>query len=247
LPSVRILRSQKDPVVWQLESHVAKLAVDGFWISVDVAEPNKGLSIARSAESLVDAEQILCVELGNCDPLDAARVDAFVRGRDLVVTYAERPPRHVRAQVYWRNISPEEFAPGLQQNIAVAFDLILSVNTSLLDEDPQSMVRSSVASASEIVNVRTAPGCFIIRTGGEGLQSYVEMVHPADYQESRAFIDDSAPPRAQLAHKLFAQRLEKGVILRARVRAALVDGPSDEVVALAAFQHFAAAEPPLTV
>lgn len=231
---------------WRLEGNVANLAVAGFEISIDVAAPGKGISLRRNATPFVEAPQFLCVELGSRDPLDAASVDAFARGRDLVATYAERPPRHVRAQVYWRSISTDEFAPGLQQSIAVAFDLILSVNTSVLDEDPKSIVRSSVASAAEIVDVQGAPGCFMIRTGDAGL-SYVEMVHPADYQESEAFIDDSAPPRGQLAHKLFAERLEKGVILRARVRAGFVDRQNDEAVALVAFQNFAAAEPPLTV
>jgi hypothetical protein len=231
---------------WQLDGHVAKLAVADLEISVDVAAPSNGLSLRRKAASLIEAQQILCVELGNRDPLDAASVDVFARGQDLVATYAERPPRHVRAQVYWRSIAADEFAPSLPQSVAIAFDLILSVNTSVLDEDPKSTVRSSVASAAEIVNVEGAPGCFMIRRGGAGL-TYVEMVHPADYQESEAFIDDSAPPRGQLAHRLFAERLEKGVILRARVRAGLVDRQSDEAAALAAYQRFAAAEPPLTV
>jgi hypothetical protein len=231
---------------WQLDGHVARLVVADFEISVDVSAPSNGLSLRRSAASLVEAQQILCVEPGDRDPLDAASVDAFARGRDLVATYAERPPRHVRAQVYWRSIAADEFAPSLQQRVAVAFDLILSVNTSVLDEDPKSTVRSSVALAAEIVDVEGAPGCFMIRSGDAG-STYVEMVHPADYQENEAFIDDSAPPRGQLAHRLFPERLEKGVILRARVRAALVDRQGDEATALAAYQHFAATEPPLTV
>jgi hypothetical protein len=232
--------------VWRLEGNVANFVVAEFEISADVAAPNHGLSLRRIAAPPVETLHILCVELGNRDPFDAASVDAFARGRDLVATYAEQPPRRVRAQVYWRSITADEFAPGLQQGVAVAFDLILSVNTSVLDEDPQSIVRSSLASATEVVNVKAAPGCFMIRAGNAGL-TYVEMVHPADYQESEAFIDDSVPPRAQLAHRLFVERLEKGVILRARVRAALVKGPSEEAIALAAYQHFAAAEPPLTV
>src|SRR5262245_14940734 len=108
--------------VWRLEGNVAKLAVAEFEISSDVAAPNHGLSLRRSAASLVEPQQILCVELGHRDPLDAASVDAFARGRDLVATYAERPPRHVRAQIYWRSITPGEFAPGLKQSVTVAFD-----------------------------------------------------------------------------------------------------------------------------
>lgn len=231
---------------WQLEGHVAKLSAAGCEISVDIARPSSGLCWRQNSTLPVDAFHILCVELESHEAIEAASVDAFTRGRDLVATYAERPPRHVRAQVYWRSLSAEEFAPDHSSSISAAFDLILSVNTSVLDEDPQSIVRSSIASAAEIVNVGKAPGCFLARLGGAKL-SYVEMVHPTDYEQSEAFLDDSASPRAQFSHRLFAQRLEKGVILRARVRAALVERRNDEVIALAAYQHFAAAEPPLTV
>jgi hypothetical protein len=91
---------------------------------------------------------------------------------------------------------------------------------------------------------------FIVRPA-EGNFSYVEIVHLAESCRSKAsrsvqsMTDKS--PAINLAHHLFQQRLEKGVILRAWIRAALVERQCDEAAALAAYQHFAAAEPPLTV
>jgi hypothetical protein len=259
---------------WQLDGHVAKLAIAEGEVSVDVTRPSLGLvwtAYGRSAPQ-PNGLKILKVAISDQKPLDAASVDVFVRGCDLVATYAESPPRHVRAQIYWRQLSPAEFAPTEASHVIGAFDLILSVNTSVLDDDPHSVVRSSIPSAGEILNVRcseenlyrlapvaelcrTVPdpslfggptGCYLVRIVGAS-RSYVEMVHPADYQHSGATISESGSPGAKLSHSLFAQRLEKGVILRARVRAAMVEREGDETIALAAFQHFSASEPPLTV
>jgi hypothetical protein len=257
---------------WQLDGHVATLKVSGGEIAVDVAHPSLGLS-RRAANSATHILNALGVVLGGQEPIAAECIDAFTRGRDLVATYEEGPLRHVRAQVYWRSLLAEEFSPTGAASVSSAFDLILSVNTSLLDEDPKSMVRTIVSPTSEAMNLRTAEdgrllvqkvgaeelashqdniiastptGCFVFRFPGSGL-SYIEMVHPVDYQQTDLLTGDSAPPRTQLAHQLFAQRLEKGVILRARVRAALVKRENDETAAIDGFQHFSASEPPLTV
>jgi hypothetical protein len=72
----------------------------------------------------------------------------------------------------------------------------------------------------------------------------VEMVHPIDFRGSTA---TSAGGSVGLSHDLFEQKLEKGVILRARIRGALVKQESDIDCAMAALGGFSAAEPPLTV
>jgi hypothetical protein len=229
--------------LWQLDGSVAKLSVaSSIAASIDVTRPSRGLQWL-SDRSAADPCNILGVVLGGKEPMDSAGIDVFARGRDLVATYAEQPPRHVRAQVYWRCLTPEEFAPDHASSIVAAFDLILSVNTSVLDEDPQSTVHSSVSCPTEILNAGKTPGCFLVRTRDSN-QSYVEMVHPIDYQQSEA---SSGERQAQIVHRLFAQRLEKGVILRARIRGAVIACERDEATAIAGFQCFSAAEPPLTV
>ncbi len=50
----------------------------------------------------------------------------------------------------------------------------------------------------------------------------------------------------QLAHQLFAERLEKGVILRARVLGVLVDRDGDLAAAARHYENFVSAAPPLT-
>ena len=72
----------------------------------------------------------------------------------------------------------------------------------------------------------------------------MEMVHPSDFTES-AFCrgPDGA---AELSNRLFQGRLEKGVILRSRLRALLLPPEDDVALAAACYSDFAASEPPLT-
>ena len=49
----------------------------------------------------------------------------------------------------------------------------------------------------------------------------------------------------RVSHQLFSERLEKGVILRARLRGVFLPRQRDTRVAAACYTAFAAAEPPL--
>ena len=79
----------------------------------------------------------------------------------------------------------------------------------------------------------------------------MELIHPSDYQSSSVTLTSSvAEPSDSVAlieHQVFRTRLEKGVILRARLRAALVATEKAEAITIAAYGHFARTEPPLTV
>lgn len=106
-------------------------------------------------------------------------------------------------------------------------------------------------------------GALIVRPSGIAL-SYVEMVHPAD-DLGTEWIDPTAPvgveagssfvsremgaaatPAAACARRrLFASSLEKGVLLRARVRGALVERDADADAAARLYEAFASADPPL--
>ena len=145
-------------------------------------------------------------------------------------------------------------------------DLIASVQTSFLDSDPSLTVHSLVPAREVVQLVEVEAGrvepiewnsaeqhrlaaageipCFIFRLAGSQ-SSYVEMVHPADFNEST--LRRSPSGETELSHRLFAGRLEKGVILRSRIRAIFVPRDSDAALARACYADFAAAEPVLTV
>lgn len=249
---------------WQLEGTVARLAVGDCRAVIDLTRPAQGLALrVPGAPDTAAAWQILGVQFDDGPSVDTGRLDAYVRGDDLVATYDEVPPRRVRAQIYWRRLQAAEFAPQFAEHVAAALELIVSANTSLLDSDPQSSVVSTLPAACEILNIdgvasekldpsplaaNNSAGAgrgFLFRPS-LGELSYVEIVHPADIDRSQIDTTPGDSP-VKLIHHLFQQRLEKGVILRARVRAALVARRHDEPAARAAYEHFASAEPPLTV
>ena len=266
---------------WQLEEQKARLADAAIEASIDLAHPERGLLLGVPDKP--NAKARFCVlgfALGNSSELAGTEIDAYIRQNDLIAIFERTQPEPMRAQIYWRFLEPTEFAAEYASHVHVAFDLIASVNTSLLDSDPASTVRSSIDPVIALLNLaQTEPGhfqakqlgsalargvpaaeaispldsqagCFIARFASNPL-SWLEMVHPADFHGSRASLGDSSSIPGHhslgLVHDLFAQRLEKGVILRARVRGALVGRENDAACATAAFRKFSASEPALTV
>ncbi len=264
-----------------LQGNIATLVAANWSASIDLARPDQGLSLnSTTIGQLPSTLRILAVTFADHQSIEPARIDAYIRGNDLVVTYAEAPPHRLRSQIYWRPIAPSEFAPSHEKQIVAAFELIVSSNTSLLDADPQSTVRTFLSSIAQITNFQRRDsnqlvaqsislpsstgepnpatpvdhtagntGCYLARFDSTPY-SYLEMIHPADFCGTRIH-SQLAPPSKEpctlIEHQLFRQRLEKGVILRARIRAALVTRQDDEACALSAYEHFAASEPPLTV
>jgi hypothetical protein len=235
--------------LWQLADSIATLESSDLHGRLDLKQPSGGLQL-RSVEKASPFEvEIFGVSQHAAQHVDIAKLDAYVRGRDLVALYDESLPDHLRTQIYWRALRASDLSASCEPNrIAAAFDLILSVNTSLLDSDPQVTVRSEIPASDSIVQLKVDPApeasAVLVRLGS-GKLSYVELVHPAD--ACRSWIKTADAARSQINHLLFQQRLEKGVILRARIRAALISSENDEQLAAQLYQHFAASEPPLTV
>jgi len=75
--------------------------------------------------------------------------------------------------------------------------------------------------------------------------SYIEMVHPADFRQT-TFDGWPIPRRSFAFASLFAERLEKGVILRSRIRGLFIARSHDTETARTEYRRFAASEPPLT-
>src|SRR5262245_24797470 len=86
-----------------------------------------------------------CLVLATGGPVHQARTqisERYVRGSDLVEVYEKKPPQHLAPQFYWRARFHERLP-------AVQLEAILSVQTDLLDSDPESNVASRVT-ASDI-------------------------------------------------------------------------------------------------
>ena len=211
---------------WQLDGFNARLALDQFAGQLELRNPASGMALSAGAAARL---AILGVDLPAVDPASAGdEIDCYVRGGDLVATYHETHTRKRRGQVYWRIV---KLATAPEQH---AIELVASVQTSLLDSDPTVEIHSTLEAdealqladpiaecaaplaLSKQMRCDTKPACFIFRLRGAPL-SYIEMVHPLDFVESGLTpLGDGA---LRWTTRLFQGRLEKGVILRSRLKA----------------------------
>ena len=237
---------------WKLANERATLGRDSLSAQIDLKHPSL-TDVTYRGKVLAGVEMLGMVLDVPPQPI----ADAYVRGNDLVVTYAATPARNVRVQVYWRCVRLPQIAS------AAVIDLQISVQTPLLDSDPRQTVRSSLP-AGEVLRmdgsatkfkplVLSFDGkrnmeldepqtCYLVRPAGTDF-SYVEMVHPADAGSSELGDLDA---KVGLSHELFVSALEKGVILRARLRGALVPREGDEAAAVGLYADLLAADLPLT-
>ena len=257
-----VIKPMQRPV-WQLENGQARMRQANLSACIDVSRPSGGLSELRTAEQLSGARILqvqLPVALAGAEP----SVECYGRGGDLIATYAESPDWPFRAQIYWRALS------HAASNEVSAVELVASVQTSLLDADPSTAVSSTlplteahwlrdVASGQyetlspgdELSFSRSeSPVCCVVCRLQQSSLSYAEMVHPDNFYrfQLRARREPSnAAYNARLHHQLFPQRLEKGVILRARVLGVFLPRADDLAAAARHYALFAATGPPLTV
>jgi hypothetical protein len=187
---------------------------------------------------------------------DCANFDWHVRGQDLVVSYGDDASRPLWVDLLWRA------TPGDgRQAIVAALDLIVSVRTPLLDSRPRMSVVSELLGdnvrrligatsraftpISLVDSMRMSPAegpsCVLFQLPDTPL-SYVEMIHPSDFVEDE-LLRLPAPRALALRHGLFVGNLEKGVVLRCRLRGAFVPRENDEPIAAACYGQFVAEEP----
>lgn len=205
--------------------------------SLDLAAPGAGLTVAGG-------DHVLGLDLRA--PRDDARlVDHWVRGDDCVAVYEPADPRRLRATAMWRSLGGEP----------PAWEVIVSAQTSLVESDSSIAVRCRLA-AGDLLAGRHAAGGVAWAAPGAGVfppeatcllvrrreHAALVAVHPADARQITFQLGEG---RVDVACWLFSAALEKGVLLRSRVLAAI--GPATETGwADGLVTRFAASPPPLT-
>lgn len=173
--------------------------------------------------------------------------DHWLRGADLVATYEPDDPRRLRSTAMWRS-------HGRHEGVA-SWELIVSAQTALLETDVAVDVWSDIAADSLVWSpggdasrwrpiaaggaLPDSAAAILARRAGS---SCLIAVHPADAR--RIDIEPSAG-RCGVTCRLFAAPLEKGVLLRSRVVAAIGPGTSDEAWADRVLRVFATSPLPL--
>jgi hypothetical protein len=179
--------------------------------------------------------------------------ESYTRGPDLVATYAQPSNHTVRPQVYWRALIDES-----KRQFGV--DLIVSMQTSLLASVPATDCVSMYPARQCIVmrpdlslehlDCMTCPDWTAVQSPAVIIRhrefdlDLTAMVHPSDWTTTK--IRASEDQYMQVRFDLFDESLEKGVIRRGRLRAALLPRRDAQARLVELFEQFAALEPPLT-
>jgi len=243
---------------WSVSGTTARLQTDSLAAQLDLRHPNRGLVAVqtrfhRGLWDEVRGDGLLRVHAAGRSDEPHEVIDSYVRGTDLVAAYAPVATGDVQFQIYWRSLGSTLGRP-------VGLEVIVSVQTGLLDSDPGSVV-SSLVSAEAVSGLGTldqsalpdlgdvttvdcggAGGLVLFRLT-PGHLSYVEMIHPTDFCSSHVVATRGL---VRSTFRLFEERLEKGVIRRGRLRGFFLPREGDGATALELFSQFAATPPPLT-
>lgn len=235
--------------IWKVTSSQAELHCQGFSASLDLGSPEYGF-----ANLSINDEQFtgnfLGVRVDSGVPgrtVDEKRNDTpletFVRGNQLVVTYAPTVDRPVGYQIEWEVTSRSD---GL-----LVCEAMVSVQTPLLESYPKVLIRSCLKAKSvRYIDDQAEEMQFVprdaIQVAGVALSevndalTYAEMVHPTD------FLDCQIDADFQTQWRMCDHFMEKGVIRRLRARGVLYSAKPSDADALAELNLLAAEQPPLT-
>jgi hypothetical protein len=210
--------------MWKLTDSVALIQQEIGAIGIDAVRPGEGTRLT-SRDSLPIAFWQL-PQLATC-PL----AECYTRGNDLVATYMPADSFPFRTQLYWSWL-PEA-------NDVLAIQLLVSVQTDLLDTHPIVNVGGPTTRCSRRQLEFADATVGELFTVGEGNHELLLAIHPTDATHGGRLLDNN--------WCLFEHFLEKGVIRRARLLAALVDSANADVASRGVYETFRDQELPLTV
>jgi hypothetical protein len=242
-------RSQPSPVPvattnWLATGHCMTDAGSACSAAVDLDQPRQGITLA--GEGVSSASTLLGLDLRS----DHRLTDHWVRGDDITAVYESADARHLRTTAMWRLHRSE--------GASRAWELIASAQTSLLQSDSVLAVVSEI-DATDILWGTCSDGavrwhaaespdatCVLVRRDGTDTSagtSVLVAVHPGDARRMTVRRDGT---RVIVECWLFSTALEKGVLLRSRVLAAI--GPGVDATGWAGdlAAKFAASPPMLT-
>ncbi|MFM7292242.1 MAG: hypothetical protein ACKO6B_13580 [Planctomycetia bacterium] len=211
---------------------------------IDLDRPRHGITLAGSAGTAAAA--LLGLDLRS----DSRLADHWVREDDVTAIYETVDARRLRTTAMWR-LAPSDGATR-------AWELVVSAQTSLLQSDSFVAVVSEIDGAVTLwgtfrdgdVHWHTTPSpeatCVLVQRDGQtdaAAESVLVVAHPGDARRVTVRKDGG---RTVLECWLFSTALEKGVLLRSRVLAAV--GPTDNAGhwATRLATSFAASPPMLT-
>jgi hypothetical protein len=253
---------------WVLEDQSATLRLGRLRGALDFARPELGLSTLHAGHEALPG-RLLQVEFTSSAASQARATfiptvkrdftEFYLREGDAVADYPASESFPFRSLVYWRVL------PSAEPPAVAALEAIVSTQTDLLDSHPRISVSTSLPALElwrltslekaefkqisltkaqpQQIHYSQGPGCYLWRLSGERW-SFAEMLPPSDFHSTDIMSDGGG--MFSLSHRLFERSLEKGVILRARVRGVLLERGRDAVCAIQWYRDLLQSELPLT-
>lgn len=215
---------------WTLSDHRAACRLADHAATIDLERPADGIAVARAAADGFD--RLLGVDLRSPSRL----VEHWIRGGDVAAVYETADARRLRATAMWR-LPRAANGPPAPRGVTV-WELVLSAQTSLLESDSSLAVSSLVAAT----NIEPFGLGGVLARRGDGT-SLLIVVHPDDRRRVSWTVQEGG---VSIACWLFSSAVEKGVLLRSRVRAAIGPADGDTAWAEALADAFAGSPPVLT-
>jgi hypothetical protein len=244
--------------MWQLADPLAKLSLPALSAEINTFEPWQGIRSVSLGSGRSVAASVLQIDVRELVAANRLPLEVYTRGSDLVATYAASETRNIQTQIYWRAVD------AASSYGAAGLELILSAQTHLLDSRPTLTTQSvlptgpvlglSGDSAEPLREVAIGPSgkmefdaaqpmpLFLFQPQGADY-SYLEMVQPSDYAGASL---ERRGETLRLVNQLFPERLEKGVIRRARLCGLFLPRANDVEHALTAYRAFINEPLPLT-
>ncbi|MFZ5828875.1 MAG: hypothetical protein ACOY3P_02250 [Planctomycetota bacterium] len=244
---------------WTIHDDRAVLELPGLQGEVHLLVPALGLHRIRCHGCEYPQAQLLGV-VGDsiANPTRGDVIEWHVRGCELVAAYRPAADTAMRVDAVWKAMMTEADVP------APALELMISVHTQLLEAWPElsavsrwpgELVLQLAECESEGFNaVRLAPAqptalgpdagapCWLVREPTRW--GCAQMMCPADDQGSTLTYWPAPEAAVRLTHRLFARQLEKGVLLRGRIRSLLMRATEEDATVAGLFRAFTA-EPPM--
>ena len=232
-------------------------------IEIDLLNPSQGALYSSVGDDLKTS----LFGVGGLNTQTAEQLDPYSRANDLIIDYPVSGTRPVGAELYWRwaefpDVSEKTGEDAGASNVAEdgeqvsTLELIYSLQTDLLDTQPNPTITSILAGSSktffntddslrlvEVAEGSTSKAQACIFRTQDKERGILIAVMPTDLNSMKAIeLDDG---RIKLEFELNSNFLEKGVIRRLRVFAAFAFGKSNGTL-LEAANHFLSSEIPLT-
>jgi len=245
-------------VAWQLDGEIAHLKCGPLVGRVELDGLGTRFVVNTWNGELADAFGVLVTAGPGPRPAILEVGERYVRGADYVATYAATRENPIVPHFYWR----AKYHAALQ---AVQIEMVMSVQTDLLDSQPEASINSLAMESRlfwtesllerrfeelkgseptrQIERGSSGEHLFVFRSERLGL-SYAQLVHPTDFVAAHVHSKDGKPWLVEST--LFTDRLEKGVIRRGRICGWFLPAENDLEVAVELARQFVEEPLPLT-